>query len=183
MIKSLSVSGGLLNFKRIFKIVLTPYLSTGCTVQSDTTQAREIDMPMSSKLKAGEVASQASVNVETLRYYEREGLLPEPARSDSGYRLYSDETVKTVRFIKRSQDLGFSLSEIKELLALRHNPDHSAGEVKALTEHKITVIEGKIQALQAMRETLLSLAKSCPGSADTVAHCPIIHCLDESTSP
>jgi Zn(II)-responsive transcriptional regulator len=132
-------------------------------------------------IKAGEVAKQASVNVETLRYYEQEGLLPEPARSDSGYRLYGQEAVKTVRFIKRSQDLGFSLSEIKELLALRHHPDQSAKEVKALTEHKISVIEGKIQALQAMRDTLRSLAEACPGSSDTIAHCPIIHCLDDSS--
>ena len=129
-------------------------------------------------LKSGELAKQAGVNVETLRYYEREGFLPKPDRTESGYRLYPASEVQRVRFIKRSQELGFTLKEIKELLALRIDPGHSAGEVKELTDQKIQVIEQKIQVLQAMKTTLLELSQACPGEQGTVDTCPIIRCLD-----
>ncbi len=75
-----------------------------------------------SPIKSGDLAKRANVNTETLRYYEREGLLPEPERTESGYRLYADEDVKRVQFIKRAQELGFSLKEVKELLALKPQP-------------------------------------------------------------
>jgi MerR family copper efflux transcriptional regulator len=131
-----------------------------------------------SPLKSGELAKQANVNSETLRYYEREGLLPEPERTDSGYRLYADEDVKRVRFIKRAQELGFSLKEIKELLALKLDASQSASEVKRLTEHKIQDIENKIQSLQAMKGVLHDVAAACSGKG-SVDHCPILTCLDE----
>lgn len=129
-------------------------------------------------LKSGELAKQANVNSETLRYYEREGLLPEPARSESGYRLYTDTDIKRVRFIKRAQDLGFSLREIKELLALKLDSSQSASEVKRLAEQKILNIEEKIESLQAMKQTLKHLTKACSGQG-SVEDCPILNCLDE----
>jgi MerR family transcriptional regulator, copper efflux regulator len=128
-------------------------------------------------LKSGELAKQAHVNVETLRYYEREGLLPTPERSASGYRLYQDADVKRVSFIKKAQTLGFTLTEIKTLLALTGDGHQTAGNVKTLTEQKITLIEEKIQALLTMKATLLELVEACPGSEGTVDASPIIHCL------
>ncbi len=131
-------------------------------------------------LKSGELAKQANVNPETLRYYEREGLLPEPVRTEAGYRLYQVDDVKRVRFIKKAQELGFSLKEVKELLALKLHADHSASEVKRLTEHKIQDIEAKIQSLQAMKKVLNDLASACSGTG-SVDHCPILNCLEDNT--
>lgn len=85
-------------------------------------------------IKSEELAKQANVNSETLRYYEREGLLPEPERTESGYRLYADKDVRRDRFIKRAQELGFSLRKIKELLALKLEATQSASEVKRLAK-------------------------------------------------
>jgi Zn(II)-responsive transcriptional regulator len=129
-------------------------------------------------IKSGDLAKRANVNPETLRYYEREGLLPEPERTESGYRLYVDEDVQRVRFIKRAQELGFSLKEIKELLALKLDASQSASEVKRLAEQKVQDIKAKIQSLQAMKETLEHLTEACSGKG-SVDHCPILNCLDE----
>ena len=129
-------------------------------------------------LKSGELAKRANVNPETLRYYEREGLLSQPQRTEAGYRLYSEMDVKQVRFIKRAQELGFSLKEIKELLALRLDASQSAGEVKRIAEQKIGEIEDKIQSLQAMKAVLNHLTHACSGEG-SVDHCPILNCLDE----
>lgn len=128
-------------------------------------------------LKSGELARQAGVNPETLRYYEREGLLPEPARSEAGYRLYGEEDVKRVRFIKQAQELGFSLKEIRELLALKLDASRSAREVKDLTQQKIRAIEEKIAGLQAMKTALTELAEACSGHG-SVDHCPILNSID-----
>lgn len=131
-----------------------------------------------SPMKSGELAKQAGVNLETLRYYEREALLPEPERTDSGYRLYAEEDLKRVRFIKRAQELGFSLKEVKELLALHLDATQSASEVKRLAEQKLEDIESKIRSLQAMQTALSELAEACSGEG-SVVHCPILNCLEE----
>jgi Hg(II)-responsive transcriptional regulator len=127
------------------------------------------------KLKSGELARRASVNVETLRYYEREGLLPEPERSEAGYRYYAETDVQRVQFIKRAQELGFTLKEIKELLALKINPKGSAAGVKEFALQKIQLIDHKIQLLQNIRDTLVALSEACPGEDGTVDACPILH--------
>jgi Hg(II)-responsive transcriptional regulator len=129
-------------------------------------------------MTSGELAKQSGVNVETLRYYERDGILPQPKRTESGYRLYHDSDVQRVHFIKRAQDLGFSLKEIKELLLLKQEPDHSAAEVKKMAEEKIESIEEKINMLQAIKESLQNLTAACPGASATVEDCPIIHSLE-----
>ncbi len=98
-------------------------------------------------LTTGQLAKQAQVNVETIRYYERRGLLPEPPRRWSGYREYSQADVAHLRFIKRAKELGFSLSEISELLSLRVDPDTTCDDVQQRTEIKIADIEAKIQTL------------------------------------
>ena len=100
------------------------------------------------KLKSGELAKQAGVNVETLRFYERKGLLPEFLRRGSGYREYPVESASLIRFIKRAQELGFSLREIRELLALRVQPGVTCADVREKAEQKISDVRRKIADLE-----------------------------------
>lgn len=125
------------------------------------------------RLSTGEVAKQAVVNLETIRFYERKGLLPKPPRSPSGYRAFSPEAVGRVRFIKRTQELGFSLREIKELLSLRTDPDTTCGDVRRRAEEKLVDIGQKIRDLQRMKKALTQLVAACPGRGTTGA-CPIL---------
>lgn len=131
-------------------------------------------------MRIGKVSAAAGVNIQTLRYYERRGLLPEPERGSSGYRAYGPDTVKLVRFIKRAQELGFTLREIEDLLQLRQSP-HRGAEVRALAAAKVSDIEHRIRQLRAMRSALGGLVEACDceGGAPT---CPIIEALDESTT-
>lgn len=125
----------------------------------------------------GQVAKKGGVNIETVRYYERQGLIPPPPRRESGYREYPEETVKRIRFIKRAQELGFSLREIAELLALRVGPGTTCGEIRKVAEAKIADIEGKIRTLQRMMGVLLKLAAACSGRGPT-SECPILEALE-----
>lgn len=124
-----------------------------------------------------QTARRAGVNAQTLRYYERRGLLPHPSRRASGYRDYPDEAVRIVRFIKRAQDLGFSLDEIEELIRLRGVPARERHRVRALAEHKITDIEAKIARLRSMRRALTTLVDAC--RRGEAANCPIVEALDD----
>src|SRR5687768_6273446 len=103
------------------------------------------------QLTIGQLARDADVNVETVRYYERRGLMPEPARRDSGYRLYTAEDLERMRFIRRAKELGFTLREIEELLSLRSESAERCGEVSARARRKIQEIEAKIRDLDRMR--------------------------------
>jgi len=128
-------------------------------------------------LTIGQVARQAGIGVETVRFYERQGLLEEPARKQSGYRQYPKDVVARLRFIKRAKELGFSLKEIKELLALRVDPDTTCAEVKSRAEVKIADVEQKIDALQQIKKALVKLAAVCRGRGPT-SECPILDALD-----
>lgn len=128
-------------------------------------------------LKIGDVAEQGGVNLQTIRYYEREGLLPEPPRLASGYRMFPESTVRRVRFIKRAQELGFSLAEIRELLSLRENADAGAQDMRERAKVKVADIEEKIRTLRAMKEALNALAETCPGCGP-LSECPILDALD-----
>jgi len=128
-------------------------------------------------LTIGDVAKQAKVRIETLRYYEREGLVASPPRSRSNYRLYPKDTVRRVQFIKRAQELGFSLKEIKELLALRVEPAAPCADVRTRALEKITTIEEKLRALKAMKHALTQLVDECPGQG-AVTDCPILESLN-----
>lgn len=128
-------------------------------------------------LRTGELAHLANVNVETLRFYERKGLLRKPPRRPSGYRAYPPEAVDLVRFIRRAQQLGFSLREIKELLALREVPRATCGDVVALAQGKIAEVDAKIADLRAMRAALTQLLTRCAGGSTPIAQCPIIESL------
>ena len=127
-------------------------------------------------LTIGQVARRAGVGVETVRFYERRGLLDEPARGTSGYRHYAEDVVARLRFIRRAKELGFSLKEIKDLLALRVDPATTCAEVKARAEGKIADIEAKIQALRRMKKALHKLTTACSGRGPT-SECPILEAL------
>ncbi len=129
-------------------------------------------------MRIGAVATQADVNIQTVRYYERRGLLPKPPRTESNYRLYSEDSVRRVRFVKRAQELGFSLKEIKELLALRIKSRATRAHVRERTEAKITDIEEKIRSLRAMKKTLTRLTAACCSGGGSVSDCPILEALD-----
>jgi len=128
-----------------------------------------------------EVARQANVNIETLRYYERRGLIPKPHRTVSNYRIYSKENLQRVKFIKHAQTLGFSLSEIKRLLALRAAPRARCADVRTYAAQKIEDIDGKISSLARIRQTLEKLIAECSGDGPAT-RCPILECLDSEPS-
>jgi MerR family mercuric resistance operon transcriptional regulator len=128
-------------------------------------------------LTIGQLARMAQVNVETVRYYERRGLMPEPPRRDSGYRQYSEPDVIRIKFIKRAQTLGFTLKEISELLSLRIDPNTTCADVKRRAEVKIADMEEKIKALQRMKKALTKLASTCRGRGP-MSECPILEVLD-----
>ena len=127
-------------------------------------------------LTIGRLAKRAEVNIETIRFYERRGLMPKPLRRESGYRQYSDADIARLRFIRRAKELGFSLKEILELLSLRVDPDTTCGDIKRRAEVKIVDMEEKIKALQRMKKALTKLASTCRGRGPTT-ECPIIEML------
>jgi MerR family mercuric resistance operon transcriptional regulator len=128
-------------------------------------------------LTIGQVARQAAVNIETLRYYERRGLIPEPPRQASGYRQYDPQVVQRIRFIKRTQELGFTLKEISELLMLRADPDTTCEDVRRRAEAKIADIEEKVRTLHRIKKALAKLTAACSGRGPT-GECPILEALD-----
>ena len=132
-------------------------------------------------LSIGQVARKAGVGVETVRFYERQGLLEEPPRRASGYRQYSEQVVKRLHFIKRAQKLGFSLKEITELLLLRVDTQTSCASVKQRTEAKIAEVERKMVELQLVRQALLQVATLCTGNGPASA-CPMLDALDQQES-
>jgi MerR family mercuric resistance operon transcriptional regulator len=128
-------------------------------------------------LTIGKVAKQAKVRIETLRYYERQGLVARPLRNRSNYRLYPVDTVRWVQFIKRAQSLGFSLQEIAELLTLRAEPTARCADVRVCAVAKIHHIDDKMRALQAMKTALVKLVEACAGDSP-ITDCPILELLD-----
>jgi MerR family mercuric resistance operon transcriptional regulator len=133
-------------------------------------------------LKIGEVAERGRVNLQTIRYYERERLLPEAPRLPSGYRMFSEDTVRRVRFIKRAQELGFTLAEIRELLSLRIDRKRSKAEVRNMAKAKIKDIDARIRVLGSMKAALERLTDKCSGHG-TTSDCPILESLDSGEEP
>ena len=129
-------------------------------------------------MKIGELAQRADVGVDTVRYYEREGLLPKAQRLASGYRVYDQDDVRRLRFVRRAKALGFTLPEIRELLALSgHRQDDMAGMKAAATE-KLADVRTKLAELERVRAGLEALIASCPGHG-ALAQCPILSALAE----
>lgn len=133
---------------------------------------------MKTDLTIGRLADEASVNVETIRYYQRRGLMAEPDKPMNGHRHYAPDAVKRVRFIKRAQVLGFTLDEIGSLLELEEA--HACAETRDLAAHKLQVIDEKLAYLKAMRKALTALLHQCDTqrvAGSTKGTCPIIHAL------
>lgn len=128
-------------------------------------------------LTIGQLAKQAHVNIETIRYYERRDLVPEPPRRESGYRQYSPDAVGRITFIKRAQELGFSLREIQELLSLRVDPGTPSADIKRRAEVKLADIDTKLRDLKGIKAALLKLTAACRGRGPT-SECPILDALE-----
>ena len=126
----------------------------------------------------GQVSSRAGVAIDTIRYYEREGLIPAPARRASGYREYPIETVDRLRFIRRAKLLGFTLGEIVELLALTEQSRSDMQGMKAAAEAKLALLDTKVKELLKIQQALRLLVNVCPGHG-SIDGCPIVHALNE----
>lgn len=129
-------------------------------------------------MKIGDFARRAAVSIDTVRYYEKEGLLPPPLREVSGYRRYAASDVSRLRFVRRAKALGFTLDEIRELLALSASREVDMAGLKAAATAKLADVEGRLAELTRIRNGLGMLVASCPGHG-ALKHCPILDALDE----
>jgi len=129
----------------------------------------------------GKIASAAGIGVETVRFYERQGLIPEPPRSSSGYRLYPQDTVRRLHFVMRGRALGFTLAEIGELLSMSATPAASCSDVRDRAEARIDDIEERVAQLLTMKKALEGLVEQCSGGAPKT-ECPILDALQENGS-
>lgn len=127
-------------------------------------------------MKIGELAQHSRVAIDTVRYYERQGLLPEPSRRASGYRNYGSDDVVRLRFIRRAKALGFTLQEIRELMELSAHRNDDMAALKALAATKLDEINSKISELERIRDGLHELVISCPGHG-ALDQCPILNAL------
>jgi MerR family copper efflux transcriptional regulator len=127
-------------------------------------------------LTISQAARLAGIGVETVRFYERQGLLREPDRTGSGYRQYNEGDVRRLAFIRRAKALGFSLREIKDLIALTEGRHASAGEVKALAEDKVDHLQEQIRDLQKIQKALRALVDECSG-VGPASCCPILNAM------
>lgn len=131
---------------------------------------------MASEMTITQLAREAGVGTDTVRYYEKQGLLPAPRRRPSGYRIYDMEALRLLLFIRRAQNLGFSLKEIGQLLALRRAPVRACREVQAAAKVKLEHVDAKIRDLQGVRRALLALLDSCRRSGPLT--CPLLESLE-----
>ncbi|WP_397570323.1 heavy metal-responsive transcriptional regulator [Schlesneria sp. T3-172] len=125
-------------------------------------------------MKIGEIARLSDTGIDTIRFYERQGLLQEPERRPSGYRLYYERTVERLKYIRRAKDLGFTLAQIRELLDLSFVNPSCCEQIRQRAEAKVCDIEEKIQSLQQMKRSLSKIVKRCRGNG-TSHDCPLVH--------
>lgn len=128
--------------------------------------------------KTSELANKAGVNKETVRFYEKKGLLSEPVRTEAGYRQFSQKDIERLVFIKNAKELGFSLSEIKELLAIADGDIYKCSDVRQIAESKLDHINNQLKHLNKLKRTLTKLVTECQRSK-TIKHCPIIESLSK----
>jgi MerR family copper efflux transcriptional regulator len=129
-------------------------------------------------MNIGQAALTSGVTAKMIRYYESIGLMPESARTDSGYRIYGDKDLHTLRFIKRARSMGFSLDQIRGLLSLWQNSERASADVKAIALNHVKDLNQRIRELTEMRDTLSTLASCCHG--DDRPDCPILQTLEDS---
>jgi MerR family Zn(II)-responsive transcriptional regulator of zntA len=132
-------------------------------------------------MKIGELAKKSGLSAHTLRYYEKQGLIKVNMRSESNYRIYSEEDLNTAKFIKRGRDMGFSLDEVEVFLSIRSDkPAHICADAKKLTDLKITDVEQKISELTQMLSALHKLSDACCGGNESAEMCSILDALEEN---
>ncbi|GAB2934033.1 Zn(2+)-responsive transcriptional regulator [Hafnia psychrotolerans] len=130
--------------------------------------------------KIGELARLANVSSDTIRYYEKQGMMSSTVRNGSGYRQYDDSDLQRLRFIRYAKSTGFTLEAIKELLSIRIDPaHHTCQESKSIVEERLAEVELKLQELMRMRESLRRLSKACCGSAHSSVSCSILEALED----
>lgn len=129
-------------------------------------------------LKIGELAKQAEITVETIRFYEKEGLLPAPARSEGNYRLYNADHVERLRFIRHCRTLDMALNEIRILLQYRDMPTEDCGDVNALLDEHISAVQARIKELMKLKQHLVTLRQKCTSPASTNS-CGILSALTD----
>ena len=127
------------------------------------------------RVTIGRLSKRTGCNIETIRYYERIGLLPKPPRTEGGHRLYKNEHIKRLTFVRRSRELGFTLDEVKELLNLVDGGDYTCGEVLTLTAQHLNEVRQKIKDLRRLEKTLKTIVADCQGGE--VPECPIVDAL------
>ncbi len=148
------------------RLPLTPYYGTECRVLG-------VDMTI------GKLAKLAGVGVETIRFYERKGLIKKPQRRDGGFRLYTNDEASRVRFVKRAQELGFTLREVKELLDIQSKRKITGAQVQEKANEKIQEIRKKIEDLKQMKASLFRLSKVCGEGEQSMRECRIFDCFEK----
>lgn len=129
-------------------------------------------------IKIGELAKCTESTVETIRYYEKEGLLPEPSRSEGNYRLYGEEHIERLKFIRHCRTLDMALGEVRTLLKYRDTPTEDCGDVNALLDEHIQAVEIRVEELMQLKQHLTELRRQCPSAAPT-ASCGILRALSD----
>ena len=132
------------------------------------------------RLTMGQLSKRTGCNIETIRYYERIGLLPAPPRTQGGHRLYGESDLRRLAFIRRSRELGFTVDEVRSLLRLVDDRSYTCAEVRSLTLEHLTEVRKKIADLRRLRKTLAGIVARCAG--DTVPECPVIDALFQSAA-
>ena len=127
-------------------------------------------------MKIGELARAAGVKVDTVRFYEKQGIIPPATRLESGYRVYTKGDLERLRFIRRAKALGFTLEDIRELLSLSGQRENDMGAMRDATQRRLADVEGKIAELKRVQKALKGLVTECPGHGE-VADCPILKAL------
>lgn len=128
----------------------------------------------------GKLAKEAGVGVETVRFYERKGLIKRPQKREVGFRVYSPEDISKIRFIKRAQELGFTLREVKELLDLQSKKKVTGGQVRDMADKKIADIRSKISDLSRMEKSLSRLSRVCGDGEQAIRECKFFECFQKS---
>ena len=128
-------------------------------------------------MKIGELSKTSGCSVQTIRYYEKEGLLSDPERSEGNFRLYSNKALKELEFVKHCRSLDIPLSDIKRLIELKNKPEESCSSVNALIDRQLTLVNQRMKELNALKKELKLMASSC-GSGGTIEACGIIKSLD-----
>lgn len=131
-------------------------------------------------LRIGELAKLAGVTPDTIRYYEKQQMMDQPARTEGGFRLYTDNDLQRLRFIRHGSQLGFTLEAIRELLSIRVDPQHhTCQESKSIVQARLSEVEARIAQLEAMRRSLQRLNDACCGTAHSSVYCSILEALEQ----